>query len=258
MVAKITLITGASSGIGAEFAKIFALNGHRTALVGRSEDRLKALAQEIAARGCLRPIVFACDLKDPGAGDRIAGLLSDTNLEVATVVNNAGAGLFGDAIELDRYKQLEMVDLNARVLTELTLRFLPAIVQHRGGILNVASIVSFLSGPRMAVYHATKAYVLSFTEAIRSELKDKGVKVTALCPGPVPTQFQERAGFQSGFDSRILGLTASVVARAGYDGLMSNKRLVVPGIRVRMIPFMLRFAPRSLVLASVARIHGKR
>jgi len=178
--------------------------------------------------------------------------------EVETVVNNAGYGLFGEAVDLDRAQQLAMVDLNVRVLTDLTLRFAESIVRHRGGILNVASIASFLPGPRMAVYYATKAYVLSFTEAMRGELGPKGVRVTALCPGTVPTEFQGVAGFKPGLDSAVLNLSAAAVARAGYRGLMSNKRLVLPGVGVRMIPFLLRFAPRSLVLASVARVQQKR
>lgn len=258
MTERVTLITGASSGIGAELARIFASNGYKTVLVARRDDRLKQLAAEIAATGGPQPAVIGCDLRKPGACERIAASLVAMNVEVETVVNNAGYGLFGEAVDLDRDKQLAMVDLNVRVLTDLTLRFADSIVRHRGGILNVASIASFLPGPRMAVYYATKAYVLSFTEAMRGELGPKGVRVTALCPGPVPTEFQGHAGFDPGFDSAVLNVSAGAVARAGYRGLMSNKRLVLPGVGVRMIPFMLRFAPRSLVLASVARVQRKR
>jgi len=178
--------------------------------------------------------------------------------EVEIVVNNAGFGLFGNAVEMDRAEQLAMVDINVRVLTDLSLRFADSLIKHRGGLLNVGSIASFLPGPRMAVYYASKAYVLSFTEAMRGELGPKGVRVTALCPGPVPTEFQDRAGFEAGLDSAILNVSAGAVARAGYRGLMSNKRLVMPGVGVRMIPFLLRFAPRSMVLASVARVQQKR
>jgi len=258
MTERVTLITGASSGIGMELARIFAANGSNTVLVARREDRLKQLADEIAAAGHKRPAILACDLCAEGACDKIAVALSAMDAEVETVVNNAGYGLFGEAIELDRGQQLAMVDLNVRVLTDLTLRFSESLVRHRGGILNVASIASFLPGPRMAVYYATKAYVLSFTEAMRGELGPKGVRVTALCPGTVPTEFQSTAGFKPGLDSAVLNLSAAAVARAGYRGLMSNKRLVLPGVGVRMIPFMLRFAPRSLVLASVARVQQKR
>lgn len=258
MTDRVTLITGASSGIGAELARIFASNGYKTVLVARREDRLNQLADEIAATGKPRPLTVSCDLKAPGAGDVIAEKLKAMNAEVETVVNNAGFGLFGNAIELDRAEQLAMVDINVRVLTDLSLRFADSLIRNRGGMLNVASIASFLPGPRMAVYYATKAYVLSFTEAMRAELGPKGVRVTALCPGPVPTEFQDRAGFQAGLDSAILNVSAGAVARAGYRGLMSNKRLVMPGVGVRMIPFLLRFAPRSMVLASVARVQQKR
>ncbi|HEX7884201.1 MAG TPA: SDR family oxidoreductase [Afipia sp.] len=258
MTKRVTLITGASSGIGAELARIFASNGCSTVLVARRDDRLRQLADEVAAAGHPRPAVLACDLSAPGACDQIAAALKAMDAEVDIVVNNAGYGLFGEAVELDRAKQLAMVDLNVRVLTELTLCFADSLVRHRGGLLNVASIASFLPGPRMAVYYATKAYVLSFTEAMRGELGPKGVRVTALCPGTVPTEFQGVAGFKPGLDSAVLNLSAAAVARAGYRGLMSNKRLVLPGVGVRMIPFMLRFAPRSLVLASVARVQQKR
>ena len=255
---RITLITGASSGIGAELARIFAANGYRTAMVARREDRLNRLADEIAATGKPRPLVIACDLKQADAGDVIAAKLSDANVEIENLVNNAGFGLFGDATELDRAEQLAMVDINVRVLTDLSLRFAGQLARNNGGMLNVASIASFLPGPRMAVYYASKAYVLSFTEAMRGELGPKGVRVTALCPGPVPTEFQGRAGLHTGLDSAILNVSAAAVARAGYRGLMSNKRLVLPGVGVRMIPFLLRFAPRSMVLASVARVQQKR
>ena len=258
MTERVTLITGASSGIGAELARIFAAHGNKTVLVARREGRLNVLADEIAATGKPRPVVIACDLAEPGACDRIAMAIEKMDAEVETVVNNAGYGLFGEAAELDRAQQLAMVDLNVCVLTDLTLRFTDSLIRHRGGILNVASIASFLPGPRMAVYYATKAYVLSFTEAMRGELGPKGVRVTALCPGTVPTEFQNVAGFKPGLDSAVLNLSAAAVARAGYRGLMSNKRLVLPGVGVRMIPFMPRFAPRSLVLASVARVQQKR
>ena len=258
MADRVTLITGASSGIGAELARTFASNGHRTVLVARREDRLNQLADEIAATGKIRPVTISCDLKLPGACDAIADKLSAMGAEVEIVVNNAGFGLFGNAFEMDRAEQLAMVDINVRVLTDLSLRFADSLIAHRGGLLNVGSIASFLPGPRMAVYYATKAYVLSFTEAMRGELGPKGVRVTALCPGPVPTEFQDRAGFEAGLDSAILNVSAGAVARAGYRGLKSNKRLVMPGVGVRMIPFLLRFAPRSMVLASVARVQQKR
>jgi short-subunit dehydrogenase len=248
---RVTLITGASAGIGTELARVFASKGHRLALVARRADRLKALAGEIAAAGSATPIVIACDLEQPGASDEIAAALAAEGVEVEYVVNNAGFGLFGRAIDLDRAAQLGIVDLNIRALTDLSLRFSDQLIRHRGGILNVASIASFLPGPGMAVYYASKAYVLSFSEALRGELAPRGVRVTTLCPGPVPSEFQARAGFEPGFDSAILNVSPADVAKAGYRGLMANKRIVLPGIGIKMLPFLLRLFPRGFILAAV-------
>ncbi len=251
MTERVTLITGASAGIGTELARVFASKGHRVALVARRADRLAALADEIVAGGAAPPIVIACDLEHPDAGDRIAAALTAEGVEIEYVVNNAGFGLFGCAIELDREAQLGMIAVNIRAMTDLSLRFSDQLIRHRGGILNVASIASFLPGPGMAVYYASKAYVLSFSEAIRRELAPCGVRVTALCPGPVPSEFQERAGFEPGFDSAILNVSAANVAKAGYQGLMADKRLVLPGLGIKALPFLLRFFPRGFILAAV-------
>lgn len=251
MTERVTLITGASAGIGTELARVFASKGHRVALVARRADRLAALADEIVAGGAGAPIVIACDLEHPDAGDRIAAALTAEGVEIEYVVNNAGFGLFGCAIELDREAQLGMIAVNIRAMTDLSLRFSDQLIRHRGGILNVASIASFLPGPGMAVYYASKAYVLSFSEAIRRELAPCGVRVTALCPGPVPSEFQERAGFEPGFDSAILNVSAANVARAGYQGLMADKRVVLPGLGIKVLPFLLRFFPRGFILAAV-------
>jgi uncharacterized protein len=251
---RVTLITGASSGIGAEMARIFAANGHRVVLVARRADRLTALAGEIAASGGTAPIVLPCDLEQPDAGDKIAAALTAEGVEVEYVVNNAGFGMFGNAIERDRAEQLGIIAVNIRALTDLSLRFSDSLIKHRGGILNVGSIAGFLLGPGMAVYYASKAYVLSFSEALRLELAPRGVRVTALCPGPVPSEFQARAGFLPGLDSAILNVSAADVAQAGYRGLMANKRAVMPGLGIKIVPFLLRLFPRGFVLAAVGRL----
>jgi short-subunit dehydrogenase len=248
---RVTLITGASAGIGTELARVFAAHGHRVALVARRLDRLTALADEIEAAGGSKPIVISCDLERPDAGDRIASALAAAGVEVDYVVNNAGFGLFGNAVELDRAGQLNIIAVNICALTELSLRFSDSLIKHRGGILNVGSIAGFLPGPGMAVYYASKAYVLSFSEALRGELAQHGVRVTTLCPGPVPSEVQARAGFKPGFDSAILNVSAADVANAGYRGLMANKRVVLPGLGIKMVPLMLRFLPRGFVLAAV-------
>jgi short-subunit dehydrogenase len=250
---RVTLITGASAGIGAELARVFASKGHRLALVARRADRLAALADEIGCVGRAAPIVIVCDLEQPDATDKIAAALTAEGVEVEYVVNNAGFGMFGRAIELDRAEQLGMIAVNIRAMTDLSLRFSEQLIRHRGGILNVASIAGFLPGPGMAVYYASKAYVLSFSEALRGELAPHGVRVTALCPGPVPSEFQARAGFEPGFDSAVLNVSASNVAKAGYRGLMANQRAVLPGLGIKAVPLLLRLFPRGFILAAVGR-----
>src|SRR5882724_5552775 len=259
MTDRVTLITGASAGIGTELARIFASNGHRVALVARRADRLATLAAEIAVAGRPAPIVIPCDLKQPDAGDKIAAALAAEAVEVEYVVNNAGFGLFGNAIEMDRAAQLGIIAVNIRTLTDLSLRFSDSLIRNRGGILNVGSIAGFLPGPGMAVYYASKAYVLSFTEALRRELAPQGVRVTVLCPGPVPSEFQARAGFAPGLDSAILNVSPAEVAQQGYRGLMANKRAVLPGLGIKIVPFLLRLFPRGFILAAVGRLQlGRR
>ncbi|WP_375414792.1 SDR family NAD(P)-dependent oxidoreductase [uncultured Bradyrhizobium sp.] len=258
MTERVTLITGASAGIGAELARVFASNGHRVALVARRADRLETLAREIVASGGAAPIIIPSDLQQPDAGDKIAAVLAAAGVEVEIVVNNAGFGKFGHAIKINRTDQLGIIAVNIRSLTDLSLRFSDQLIRHRGGILNISSIAGFLPGPGMAVYYASKAYVLSFTEALRCELGPRGVRVTALCPGPVPSEFQARAGFKPGFDSVVLNVSAAEVARAGYRGLMANKRAVLPGLGIKAVPFLLRLFPRSFILAAVGRLQLKR
>jgi short-subunit dehydrogenase len=251
---RVTLITGASAGIGAELARVFAANGHRVALTARRADRLAALAGEITSAGGAAPIVIPCDLEQPDAGEKIAAVLTGQGVQVEYLVNNAGFGVFGQAITRDRTEQLGIIAVNIRALTDLSLRFADDLIKNRGGILNVGSIAGFLPGPGMAVYYASKAYVLSFSEGLRAELAPCGVRVTVLCPGPVPSEFQRRAGFVPGLDSRILNVSAADVAKEGYRGLMANKRVVLPGLGIKMVPLLLRLFPRAFILAAVARI----
>jgi uncharacterized protein len=244
----VALITGASAGIGAELARVFAEHGHDLVLAARREGRLNALADEIAATGRPRPMLLPFDLGRRDAVAHIAAALSSQGLEPAIVVNNAGFALAGPAAALDRDAQLAMIDLNVRALTELSLTFVESLARHRGGILNVASVAAFLPGPGMAVYHASKAYVLSFSEALHRELSGRGVKVTALCPGPVPTEFQARAGLRLGATERIFSLPADRVARLGYRGFMRGKRVVVAGLANRVAVLLLRLTPNALLL----------
>lgn len=249
-IKPVTLITGASCGIGAELARIFAANGHELALVARSAAQLDALADSIAAAAKKRPHVFDIDLAQPNAGAQLAERLAAHELEPEIVVNNAGFGLVGSAYELDRLEQIAMIDLNVRTLTDLSLRWTESLIRRRGGILNVASVAGFMPGPGMAVYYATKAFVVSFSQALHHEFKPKGVRVAVLCPGPVPTQFQGRAGLRENWISRRFEQTAEQVAQAAFAGLAAGQRLIAPGLANRIlvtfsgvmpVPLLLRF-----------------
>ena len=248
----VAIITGASAGIGTELARVFASNGHAVVLVARREDRLKALAAEIEATGARVSLVLPIDLVERDAVARIAQALTASELEPEYVVNNAGFGLVGAAAERDRDALLAMIDLNMRVLTELSLAFVPSLLRRRGGILNVASVASFLPGPGSAVYYASKAYVLSFTESLHRELRPHKVRVTALCPGPVQTEFQARAGVH-GRPMPLVGLPAARVAAEGYRGLMRGKPIVIPGFGNKVLAFLPRIMPRELLLSLVAK-----
>ena len=254
----VTVITGASSGIGVALARVFARHGHELALVARREDRLRALANELAKPGHKPPIVIAADLGQPGAASAIGEALKAAGAEPQFVVNNAGFGTVGLAGSRDRDEQLSMIDVNMRALTELSLAFVDSLARHRGGILNVGSMAGFLPGPGMAVYYASKAYVLSFSEALHSELKSRGVRVSVLCPGPVATEFAERAGVKRGTAPGLLSQTAEAVAEAGYRGLMQGTRVVVPGLPNKLITLLIRVFPRRLLLRVVDARQSRR
>jgi len=254
----VTVITGASAGIGVALARVFARHRHALALVARRKDRLDALADEIAKSGVPRPIVIPADLMLPNLAHRLGEALAAAGAEPQYIVNCAGFGLVGHAVHRDRGEQLAMIDLNARVLTELSLAFVDSLARHRGGILNVGSMAGYLPGPGMAVYYASKAYVLSFTEALHSELKPRGIRVAVLCPGPVPTEFAERAGVKGGLAPGFMTKSAEYVAEAGYRGLMGGHRTIVPGTVNRAITVMVRLVPRRLVLWAVDRRQSRR
>jgi short-subunit dehydrogenase len=244
----VTLITGASSGIGTALAHEFASHGHELVLVARREQALASVADAIAAKGQARPTVLRSDVARVDAPKAIEDDLARLGMEPNIVVNNAGFGLTGPAARLDRAAQLAMIDLNVRALTALSLAFLPSIERRKGGILNVASIAGFLPGPGMAVYYATKAYVISFSEALHQELKGKGVRVTALCPGPVPSEFQARAGMQVDAMLRLSMISPERVAAEAYRGLQRGRRVVVPGMAIKAAPLLARLLPRAVLL----------
>jgi hypothetical protein len=223
-MARTVLITGASSGIGLELARLFAADGHDLILVARRADRLEALAGELRVGHAVTVHVWPEDLGDRDAPARLHARALAENLFVETLVNNAGFGALGDFAELPLDRQLAMIDVNLRALTELTHRFLPDMRRHRRGrILNVASMAAFQPGPHMAVYYATKAYILLLSEALSAELAGSGVSVTCLCPGVTRTEFQDAAGMAGSRLLAIRGLSAERVARIGYSAMQSGR-----------------------------------
>jgi len=248
----VTVITGASSGIGAALAHVFSAHGHEVVLVARREQALNAVAESIAAKGRPRPTVLRLDVARVDAARDIAEALARRSLEPEIIVNNAGFGLLGTADKLDRAAQLAMIDVNVRALTELSLAFVESLERRKGGILNVASTAGFLPGPGMAVYYASKAYVVSFSQALHQELKPRGVRVTALCPGPVPTEFQARAGMARDFFPAFLVRSAEAVAEDAYRGLKQGRALVIPGLPNKLVPALAGILPQP-ILASLMR-----
>jgi short-subunit dehydrogenase len=242
------LITGASAGLGAEFARQCAARGEDLVLVARRRDRLKALAAEIGGA----PHILVADLAEADAAASLIAGIEAEGLSVGTLINNAGFGLAGGfaAQPLDRLD--EMIDLNVRTLIDLCHLVLPAMrARGQGAILNVASTAAFQPGPNMAVYYASKAFVLSFTEALHHELRNSGVRVSALCPGPTASEFAEVSGSKSATLERMTG-PADAVVRAGLAGLNRNKAVIVPGWPNKLTSQMSRFLPR----ATVRRIMG--
>lgn len=244
----VTVVTGASGGIGEELAYCAARAGRKLVLVARSADRMKTVAEKIVALGAPAPEIVALDLSDPKSGEMLAAALREKNLKVFELVNNAGYGLAGPVEQLDGADQVGIVDINVRALTDLTVRFLPEIIESKGGVLNVASTAAFQPGPNMAVYYASKAYVLSFSEAIWFELKGRA-RVTCLCPGPVPTGFSTRAN--KGRRLRLMNLSmtsAAFVASRGWERFQRGQRVVVPGIMNEIAATLAPLSPKPLVL----------
>ena len=236
-----TLITGASAGLGAEFARQCAKRGEEVVLVARRGDRLRQLAAEIGDKAH----VIEADLTEPKMATRVVGETIAKGLWVRTLINNAGFGLVGEFYELPFARQLEMIDLNVRALTNTTFAALNGMTINREGrILNVASTAAFQPGPRMAVYFATKAYVLSFSEALHEELKKEGIHVTALCPGPTATEFGDVSGWSGKVPSFAMADAASVV-RAGLAGLDGNRAVVIPGLLNKLSGQGHRLLPRA-------------
>jgi short-subunit dehydrogenase len=246
-----TLVTGASSGIGQELARLFAADGDALVLVARRKERLDTLAAELSEKHGVEVKTLPLDLAAPGAVPALLGWTVREGVDVHTLVNNAGFGLLGAFHELSAEKQDEMVQLNVAAVTSLARAFLPGmILRKEGGILNIASMAAFQSGPFMAVYYATKAYVLSLSEALHEEAKEHGVKVSAFCPGPVATEFVAIAGLEgrARFDTAP---DAASTAKLGYDAYRANKPMFIPGFLNKLGIFAERLVPRSVPRGAV-------
>jgi len=255
-VPTFTLVTGASTGIGRELAQLCAKDGRDLVLLARSKDKLTTLAESLRSEHGVTALTLVQDLEQPDAAQRTWDEITSRGLEIGALINNAGYGYLGAFQEADLKTQLGMVQVNIHALTHLTRLFLPAMIARgQGQILNIASMASFQPGPFMAVYYATKAYVLSFSEALAEELRGTGVTITALCPGVTATGFQERAQMA---DSRLIRLgmqDARFVAEVGYRAMVTGKAVAIPGLANRALALLVRLSPRSAIRRVVRRLN---
>ena len=252
---KTALITGASGGIGLELARLFARDGFGLALVARSGDKLAQIREEFERRYNVTVHTLPKDLADPAAPDELFNEMKERSIGIDALVNNAGFTVFGPFVATDYAKERDLMQVNIVALTHLTKLFLPGMVERGWGrVLNVASTAAFMPGPLMAVYYASKAYVLSFSEALAVELRGTGVSVTALCPGPTETGFQKRGEME---DSRLVAgrrlMSARAVARIGYQAMMKGQDMVVPGFSNWLTAQFPRFLPHRLAAAIISR-----
>lgn len=258
-VKKYALITGASGGIGYDLAKMAGADGRNLILVARSAEKLNALAVELRKNKNTEVVTIAVDLSDEKGVNKLLDEIASQNLKVEILVNNAGFGDFGDFSKADLSKNMEMIRLNIGALTQLTHAIMQQMLgSGKGRIMNVASTAAFLPGPGMAVYYASKAYVLSFSEALARELKGSGVTVTTLCPGPTDTSFATAAGLGKSLMHRMLPpATSAEVAKAGYKAMMKGKTIEIPGFMNKLTALTPRFTPRSIVRDMIYGIHKK-
>jgi short-subunit dehydrogenase len=253
------LVTGASSGIGADLARELAARGHGVVLVARRADRLEALATELREVHGVRAEALACDLIDPEALAALPGRIEALGLEVSILINNAGYGSAGQFADLDVASETDMVRLNCETVVALSGAYVPKLIARAGGgaILVVASSAGMQPIPGQATYAASKAFALSFAEALHTELSDRGVAVSALCPGPVDTEFAARAGLADAFDSvpAFARVSSADCAQAAIDGLARNRRVVVPGLAIKGMTIGGRLTPRAVLLPLMKRFY---
>ena len=256
---KTALITGASSGIGLELARIFAREGHHLVIVARNADKLRQLASELEKSNGTRSLILAADLSEPGAAAYVFDQTTRAAIAVDVLVNNAGFGQFGMFAESDLEECMCQIQLNVTTLTHLARLYLPNMIErHDGRILNVASTAAFQAGPLMAVYYATKAYVLHFSEALANELNGTGVTVTCLCPGVTTTEFHKRAKMMNSRLLQLGAMDARTVAEDGYRGMIDGKPVVISGFKNWLVAQSARFAPRRMATAVARKLQESR
>lgn len=253
------LITGATAGIGYEMSKLFAINGYNLVIVARNQSQLQQLQQRWQDEFGVTIHAIEKDLSHQSSVEEIVDYLEKHNIEIDILINNAGFGLFGPFIETPIEQELKMIQVNIVALTQLTKHLIPNMIRKKKGkILNVASIAAFQSGPLMAVYYATKAYVLSFSEALTNELADHGVLVSVLCPGPTSTQFEKRANLKQSKLSRRNLMYPEEVAKIAFRQFMKGKTLIVPGATNWILVRSSRLLPRKMVTGIVRKIQNER
>lgn len=257
---KTALITGASSGIGLELAKIFAHEGYDLLITARRRNRLTGLKKELESRHNINVYVYNIDLAEPESPEKIFAFTKENKLSVNVLVNNAGIGDYGFFHEADWDRLAKMIDLNIKSLTHLTHLFIPMLSAHKKAyILNIASTASFQPGPLMSIYYASKHYVRAFSEAIANELQHTGIKVSVLCPGPTESEFQEKSNqLKSKLFDRLPVATSEEVAEYGYKSLMKGKRVAIHGALNKVVPKIISLVPRRFVTAVVRKIQERK
>ena len=252
-----TLITGASTGIGYELAKLFAKDRHNLILVARDEGKLETAKNELSKYN-VEEKILSLDLSKSEDIQGLFNYVEMNKLNVDILVNNAGIGTFGDFSEIEWVKEEALIDINIKVLTKLTKYFLPKIIECKnGGILNVASTAAFCSGPRMAAYYASKAYVLNLTEAIYEECKDSGIRISCLCPGPVKTTFQDKAGIKKSESAKKYLMDAEEVAKITYKEFNKGKLIIIPGVKNKLLVLGNKFLPESISRKIILKTNKK-
>ncbi|MEW8956466.1 SDR family NAD(P)-dependent oxidoreductase [Clostridium sp.] len=254
---KYTIITGATSGIGYDLSKVFALNKHNLILVARNKEKLESIKYNLVKEYSVDVVILSYDLSKESEINMLCENITASNMEIEYLVNNAGVGSFGSFNHIPKDEDLNIIDLNIRALTHMMKIFLPYFIEkNHGGILNVSSTAAFSPGPYMAVYYSSKAYVLSLTEALREELKNSNIKISALCPGPTDTNFQKNAKVKKAEFAKKSLMESSEVATIAYNGFMKGKTVIIPGSNNKVLALGSKILPRKLLSKIVSKVNG--